>query len=125
MIDKNARSVNTFEENMKKAFTEMLVLYMLSKRDYYIGELSDAILQQSNNIIVINRPYAVILRLVEANPPYIREIKRRESKGARIRQYYSITKQGREYLNELLNSYRNYIDGINCIFSFGERQHEL
>ncbi len=120
MAEKNTRSVNTFEENMKKAFTELLVLYMLSEKDYYIGELSDAILQRSQETIVINRPYAVIMRLLEASPPYVAEIKRRESAGSRIRQYYSITEQGRGYLAELLESYHKYIPAINAILTSGE-----
>ncbi len=120
MAEKNARSVNTFEENMKKAFTELLVLYMLSEKDYYIAELSDAILERSHQTIAINRPYAVIMRLLEASPPYIVEIKRRESAESRIRQYYSITEQGREYLAELLESYHKYIPAINAILTSGE-----
>lgn len=120
MAEKNTRSVNTFEENMKKAFTELLVLYMLSEKDYYIGELSDAILEHSHHVIAINRPYAVIMRLLEASPPYITEIKRRENAESRIRQYYSITEQGREYLAEMLESYKKYIPAINTILTFGE-----
>lgn len=71
---------------LKQAFTEMLVLHMLSERDYFIGELSESITSKSNQMILINRPYAVVLRLLESNPPYVSEVKRRESPNASVRQ---------------------------------------
>ncbi len=119
MAKENARSVNTFEENMKKAFTELLVLHILSERDFYIAELSEAIAERSNGVIAINRPYAVIMRLLESSPPYLTEIKRRENAESRIRQYYSITEQGREYLAELLASYHKYMPAIHAILTSG------
>lgn len=120
----DSRSVARFEENIKKAFTEMLVLFMLSERDYFIGELSEAIVSKSNQTILINRPYAVILRLLESNPPYVSEVKRRENPNARVRQYYSITKAGKDYLAELLESYQKYMKAIDLILVSGDKTNE-
>lgn len=120
----DSRSVATFEENIKKAFTEMLVLRMLSERDYFIGELSESIADKSNQMILINRPYAVILRLLESNPPYVSEVKRRESPNARVRQYYSITTAGKKYLAELLESYQKYIKAIDLILASEDKTDE-
>ena len=38
--DDLGRSPSGLEENLKKALTEMLILAIFSKRDYFIGELA-------------------------------------------------------------------------------------
>ncbi len=125
MARNRSRSAEGFEENMKKAFTEMLVLLLLSERDHYIGELSDAIAERSGHTILIRRPYAVILRLAEADPPYVDEVKRREGPEARIRQYYSITEAGREYLAELREAYHRYTAAIDLMLKEVERGDKI
>lgn len=42
MVQKNygRQSAVSLEENLKKAITELLILQLLSQREYYIGEIT-------------------------------------------------------------------------------------
>lgn len=104
---------NNLEENLKKALTELLVLYLLSQREYYIGELTDSIKEKSNGNLTIVFPYAAIYRMARAE--YITESKKRVAPDGRWRQYYKITPEGRVYLKDLLETYDRFITGVSEI----------
>lgn len=103
-------SVVSLEENLKKALTELLVLKLLSKRDYYIGELTTTLREKSHEILNIVFPYAAIYRMLEDE--YITEAKKRIAPDGRRRQYYQITETGRDYLEHLLETYQRFSHGV-------------
>lgn len=114
------RSALGMEENLKKALTELLVLSLLSKREYYIGELTAALHEKSGSILNIVFPYGVIYRLSRVD--YITECKKRIAPDGRLRQYYRITEDGKEYLAELMEVYRRFSQGVENILANGGEQ---
>lgn len=101
------------EENMKKAVTELLLLTLLARKESYIGELTEQICQKSRNTLFLIFPYAAIYRLEREE--YICETTKRIAPDGRRRQYFSITDNGRKYLEELQKAYLNFIDGVSYI----------
>lgn len=105
----------SLEDNLKKALTEMLVLYLLAEREYYIGELTAVMREKSHRILNIVFPYAAIYRLLDEG--FIQEVKKRVAPDGRRRQYYRITESGREYLTQLLQVYERFTQGVADIMS--------
>ena len=113
----HGRSPDTLEENLKKALTESLVLFLLSQREYYIGELTSVIQEKSGGALNIVFPYAAIYRM--SRNGHITESQKRIAPDGRLRQYYAITDQGRAYLSGLLDTYRRFSRGVSDILSSG------
>jgi PadR family transcriptional regulator PadR len=111
------RTASSLEENLKKALTELLVLYLLSEKERYIGELTELIRERSGGVLSIVFPYAAIYRM--SNGEYITETKKRIAPDGRRRQYYQITEQGRAYLADLLETYQRFSGGVSNILSNG------
>ena len=51
-----------FEENLKKALTEFLILFLFGEKEHYIGELSPLLEARSHGTLSIVFPYAAVLR---------------------------------------------------------------
>lgn len=105
------------EENLKKALTELLILFLLSEKECYIGELPVAIKSRSNEALNIVFPYGAIYRLENAG--FIKDIGKRNAPDGRRRQYYSITSDGRKHLAHLLETYERFINGVRDVISLG------
>ncbi|MBR7122686.1 MAG: helix-turn-helix transcriptional regulator [Oscillospiraceae bacterium] len=108
------------EENLKKALTELLLLKLLSEKDCYIGELSAAIHDRSNGALTVVFPYSAIYRLQQAG--YITEKEKRSAPDGRRRQYFTVTREGKAYLDRLLRTYARFTNGITDILAGGERE---
>ena len=105
----------SLEENLKKALTELLILHLLDQRDYFIGELTDTLNQQSNGVLKLVFPYSAIYRLMQDE--YISESGKRVAPDGRKRQYFHISQQGREHYRCLKETYHYFIDGINTVLN--------
>lgn len=116
----NIESGITLEENLKKAVTELILLHLLSKKDCYIGELTEAISDKSEGMLHIVFPYGAIYRLQQAG--YILEKGKRNAPDGRRRQYFCITPQGRVYLNTLLRVYARFTKSVEDVLSKGEEK---
>lgn len=103
------------EENLKKALTELLILFLFNEQEHYIGELSPLLEQRSHGTLSIVFPYAAIYRITKAG--YLTETKKRNAPDGRLRQYYKITESGQTYLSELLSTYHIFFQGVNAILS--------
>ena len=55
-----------FEENLKKALTEFLILFLFGEKEHYIGELSPLLEARSHGTLSIVFPYAAIYRITAA-----------------------------------------------------------
>lgn len=109
--------VSGFEENLKKAMTEMLILHLLSEKECYIGELTDALHTRSNGILTIVFPYSAIYRLQQSG--CIIEREKHLSPDGRRRQYFGITETGQVYLRQLRDAYAKFSTGVANILSSG------
>lgn len=101
------------EENLKKAVSEMLILYTLNGQERYIGEITDYLREHNGGIFEIACPYSAIYRLLKQD--YIEELKKRVAPDGRRRQYYAITPRGKEYLKDLLQCYARFSTGVQKI----------
>lgn len=110
------------EENLKKALTEVLVLHLLSLKECYIGELTASIHEKSQGTLTIVFPYSAIYRLQQSG--YLTESEKRSSPDGRRRQYYRITEAGKNYLEQLLNIYTRFSQGVADILADGGNPHE-
>lgn len=108
----------SLEENLKKALTELLILRLLSKRQYYIGELTSTLNKRSDGALNIVFPYAAIYRLLEDG--LILESGKRFAPDGRRRQYYDITDLGRDYLARLLKIYASFTRGVDAVLTEGD-----
>lgn len=113
--DTSSRRPSGLEENLKKALTELLILFLFNEQEHYIGELSPLLEQRSHGTLSIVFPYAAIYRITKAG--YLVETKKRNAPDGRLRQYYKITESGQTYLSELLSTYRSFFQGVNAILS--------
>lgn len=104
---------SSLEDNLKKALTELLVLKLLSTREYYIGELTSEIKEKSGGALVIVFPYGAIYRMTRSG--YIAEGKKRNAPDGRLRQYYTITEMGRAYLTQLMAEYARVAEGVDNV----------
>jgi PadR family transcriptional regulator PadR len=112
----------TLEENLKKATTELLVLRLLLEREYYIGEITATLHKKSGGILKIVFPYSAVYRLQESG--YIAESEKRNAPDGRRRQFLCITDNGREYYQQLVDFYRNFVSGVNMILDDGCEEGE-
>jgi len=121
-VDNEKNPGYALEENLKKALTELIMLHLLSKRDRYIGELTELIRRRSNGTLTIAFPYSSIYRLLQAG--YIKETEKRYAPDGRRRQFYFITDIGRERLHLLLSTYRLFIENIETILKEEDREND-
>ncbi len=117
--DSKSRPASGLEDNLKKALTELLILFLFGEDEHYIGELAPLLEKRSHGVISIVFPYAAIYRITQAG--YLKETKKKTAPDGRLRQYYAITKKGREHLQELLDVHNAFYKGINEILSGGEK----
>ena len=113
LTNKCQQSSVPLEENLKKALTELLILHLLSQRDYYVGELTETLKQKSHGVLKLVFPYSAVYRLQEDG--YIVEGGKRIAPDGRKRQFYSITQRGRNYYGQLLDTYQSFITGVNAV----------
>ena len=110
-----SRHPSGLEGNLKKALTELLILFLFNEQEHYIGELSPLLEKRSHGTLSIVFPYAAIYRITKAG--YLIETKKRNAPDGRLRQYYKITESGQTYLSELLSTYHVFFQGVNAILS--------
>ena len=115
MKKSNSQFSTSLEDNLKKALTELLVLTLLSQKEHYIGELTAHIKEKSGGAMVIVFPYGAIYRMTRSG--YIAESKKRNAPDGRLRQYYTITDQGRQYLEQLKKEYDRFNQGVSAILN--------
>lgn len=113
---KNRQTDTTaFEGNLKKALTEMIMLFLLSEKDCFIGELTAAIKDRSGEKLNIVFPYGAVYRM--QNDGLIEEVSKQKAPDGRKRQYYRITELGRSHLKDLLEAYHHFTQGVSAILA--------
>ena len=87
---------------MKKATTEMLVLFMLRQKPMYTYQMAQDVNRLSQGILTYNTMYLAVYRLQERG--YIQELEKRIEDG-RARIYLGITPAGLDYYERLRTEY--------------------
>lgn len=119
--DQNSLPALSLEENLKKALTELMILFLLAQKDCYIGELTELMRERSHGVLSIVFPYGAIYRLMQSG--YIYEIEKRIAPDGRRRQYFRITEAGAKHLDQLLSIYTRFSQGVaDVLAEGGERE---
>lgn len=105
----------SIRESMKKATTEMLVLFLLKQKSMYTYEMMSTVEKLSGGQITFNTLYQAIYRLQGFG--YIEESRKVMSEGNRVRIYYAITGSGGAYLTALIENYHVMTGTIENILS--------
>lgn len=120
MAGKNVSGTpGSMKEALKKATTEMLVLFLLRQKSMYTYEMMTTIERISGGRITFNTLYQAIYRLRGFG--YIAESDKVLSEENRMRIYFSITPSGQNYLSELMEEYRATTGVIDQILSMDGR----
>lgn len=104
---------------LKKATTEMMVLYLLREKPMYTYEMMNAIEERSGGDIKFNTLYLSIYRLEERG--YIREHDKVMSEDNRARIYFAITDAGSAYLDTLIQEYKRYTAALARVLELEQR----
>jgi len=110
------------KNNFINGITELLVLFFLKQRDYYVYDITKMITDLSEGMLVIsqNTIYTATYKLESEGKisEYSKLVGRK-----RMRVYYHIEPSGLQYLDEILLNYQNTTIGITKIFTnISERQ---
>jgi len=102
-------------EMMKKATTEMLILFLLRQKEMYTYEMMSTIERISDGRLTFNTLYLAIYRLQKNG--HVTEARRELSDGNRVRIFFRITELGREYYEGLVEQYHLYVSAIDDILA--------
>lgn len=102
-------------ESMKKATTEMLILFLLRQKKMYTYEMMTAIETLSNGRVTFNTIYQAIYRLQSFQ--YVEESRKELSGSNRMRIYYTATDSGRSYYEGLVRQFRGYVEAVEDILA--------
>ena len=94
---------HAFEAYYKRATSPLVVLCLLKEKAMYGYEISQAMKKKSGGKFTIAVLYPVLYRLEEQG--YV-AIERTEVVNNRVRSYYAITDEGRQYLARACQEYR-------------------
>lgn len=103
--------------------TDLLILAILDKGDRYMYEIVKCIKDFSGGIMSIsqNTIYTAAYKL--GNDGRISEYSKLVGK-RRTRVYYHLEAEGKAYLEELMESYRNITNGVETIFKSLEEENK-
>lgn len=99
---------------MKKATTEMLVLFMLRQKPMYTYQMAQEVDRLTQGALTYNTMYLAVYRLQEGG--YIQEMEKRIEDG-RARIYLGITAAGQEYYERLYAEYRIFIEVLEKLMA--------
>lgn len=120
--NKNLKPMDT-KSNFRRGSVELLILHLLSEKDYYGYELSQNITKRSGNVlnIPVGSLYPALYKLIDVG--YISDYKKQVGKRL-VRVYYHINPEGIERLNLLLEDYYATNKGIQNVLNYSGEQPE-
>ena len=101
-------------DSIKKAVTEMMVLFLLRQKPMYVYEMSQEMSRLTGGVYTFNTLYLAIYRLQEHG--HIAEAGKQEADN-RIRVYFKLTDAGQRYLDEMLPTYREMIGALDALLA--------
>lgn len=105
------------EGNFRRGSVELMVLYLLSKRDYYGYQLSLIIKEESDNVldIPVGSLYPALYKLIDLG--YISDYQKKAGK-RKVRVYYHLEDLGIERLKTLILDYEETTRAIQKVLSY-------
>lgn len=103
------------KESLKKATTEMLVLFLLRQKPMYTYEMMREMEKLSDGVLTFNTLYIAIYRLKKFG--YLKESGKELSEDNRMRIYFSVTEEGQKYLKQIIAEYRLVTNTVNQMLS--------
>ena len=107
-------TVAGMRDSIKKAVTEMMVLFLLRQKPMYVYEMSQEMSRLTGGVYTFNTLYLAIYRLQEHG--HIAEAGKQEADN-RIRVYFKLADAGQRYLDELLPTYREMIGALDALLA--------
>lgn len=103
--------------NFKRGSVELMVLYLLSQKDYYGYELSVTLKDVSEGVldIPVGSLYPALYKLIDAG--YISDCQKKAGK-RKIRVYYHLEEAGSNRLKLLIADYRETSEAINKVLNY-------
>lgn len=96
---------------MRKGVLEFCILAIVSKKDCYASDII-ATMKDKNLIVVEGTLYPLLTRQKNAG---LLKYRWEESKQGPPRKYYALTDEGKAYMAELKNSWKDLVDSVNSI----------
>ena len=112
---KRSGTVEGMKDGLKKATTDMLVLFLLKQKPMYTYEMLQEIARLSEGTLQFNTLYIATYRLQEHG--YISPSETVVTESNRTRVYFSITDQGLKYLDEISAEYHRVTHTIDNLLS--------
>ena len=108
---KRSGTVAGMKDGLKKATTDMLVLFLLRQKPMYAYEMLQEMARLSDGVLQFNTLY----RLQEHG--YISPSETVVTESNRTRVYFSITEQGSRYLDDIIAEYRRVTQTVDSLLS--------
>lgn len=108
-----ATNIDNLKSQMRKGMLEFCVLLLLSRSDAYVSEII-ARMKEAHLIVVEGTLYPLLTRLKNDG---LLGYRWEESPAGPPRKYYSITLLGRQFLDELHNSWNEITQTVNHILN--------
>ena len=109
-----ATPAQSMRDAMKKATTEMLVLFMLRQKPMYTYQMAQEVSRLTQGILTYNTMYLAVYRLQENG--FIEEAEKRIEDG-RARIYLGITPSGQCYYNQLQTEYKLFTTTLETLMN--------
>jgi len=94
---------------MRKGILEYCILAVIAGKEVYASDIIEQ-LKGAELIVVEGTLYPLLTRLKNDN---LLSYRWEESKSGPPRKYYSLTKEGREFLTELDSSWKNMVESVS------------
>lgn len=110
ICDRRKEEYMAVDKSLISGSTAMLILKLLSEKDMYGYEMIETLKERSNNVFELKAGtlYPLLHGLEDKGALKVYE----KPVGAKVRKYYSITKQGRKALKEKEEDWRTYSQAV-------------
>lgn len=108
-----AINIENTKAQMRKGVLEFCILAVLANKDAYTSDIID-VLKEGKMIVVEGTLYPLLTRLKNAG---LLAYRWEESKSGPPRKYYSITKDGKSFLNELDSTWKELVHAVEVTTS--------
>ena len=104
-------NVDKTKGQMRKGVLEYCILALIARQEVYASDIISN-LKEAELIVVEGTLYPLLTRLKNDN---LLSYRWEESKSGPPRKYYTITESGRQFLNELNQSWIDLVESVNKI----------
>lgn len=111
------------KSNFRRGSVELLVLHLLSQKDYYGYELTQIMKKQTDGAmdIPVGSLYPALYKLIDNG--YISDYKKQVGKRL-VRVYYHLEEAGKQRLTLLLNDYLQTNQAIQSILNYTGKEED-